>query len=302
MSATSACRWTSRALLAAGAVAAALVLGAPSVSEAQPLPRPFEFVSNLDLKCYRVEGPSIQPAKLQLTHLNPVLIKMGLPVETVALGGLKQLCVPVAKDNLLPPPAVQAFIEYVDLACYAITAFTPPTKAALTLHHLNRVLVGLGLPREQVVITQPQQLCVPVAKNDKIPPPEVRRLVQYIDLKCYEMIPDSDIAPVGLRLAHLNPVLRELGMPDEEVRMHSPKQLCVPVYKNQAVPPTDVANVIRWIDLKKYVIDAPPVTPVTLALRHLNPVFANQPAIKVTLVAAEQLGVPVMKNGLQPPQ
>jgi hypothetical protein len=40
---------------------------------------------------------------LQLKHLNPVLVAMSLPVENVFVGNSLRLCVPVAKNGMLPP-------------------------------------------------------------------------------------------------------------------------------------------------------------------------------------------------------
>lgn len=302
MSVQVACRRNRCVALVASVIVAVVGLVAPATSTAQALPTPYEFVSQLDLKCYKMSSSSTGLGlKLQLTHLNPVLIELGMPVETVVVGGAEQLCVPVAKEGVIPPPAVLRFIEYVDLACYTITAFSPATKMPLSLKHLNPVLQRAGAPDEQVTITRPQQLCVPVAKNNKIPPPEVRRLVQYIDLKCYELFTTTDTPPIGLRLTHLNPVLRDMGLPDEEVRMRAPKQLCVPVIKGTVAPPTEVRNIIQWLDLKKYELDAPAMAPVTLVLTHLNPLLAKHPQEKVVLTAAQHIGVPVAKNGKIPP-
>jgi hypothetical protein len=38
-----------------------------------------------------------------LTHQNPVLLGMGLPVEAVQVTSSSKLCVPVAKNGFFPP-------------------------------------------------------------------------------------------------------------------------------------------------------------------------------------------------------
>lgn len=58
---------------------------------------------------------------------------------------------------------------------------------------------------------------------------------------------------------------------------------------------------VRWVDLEKFDVVAPAIAPVTLSLRHLNPVLGSLPLERATLTGAVQLGVPVAKNGQVPP-
>ncbi|MCG5220038.1 hypothetical protein [Streptosporangium sp. KLBMP 9127] len=282
-----------RRLLSAvlGMVAVAFLVAPPATALALPTPK--AFVSNLDLECFKTNTYQPPATTLTLRHLNPVLAN--LPVEQVNLGPREQLCVPVAKNNVQPPTPALDFIKYVDLSCYRITGTSANTS--LVLNHLNPVLQDL--PRKQVAVNVPQHLCVPVAKNNVIPPTEVLSLVSHIDLKCYGITPNTSMNR-QLSLRQLNPVL--VGkIPTQSAQVTFSRQLCVPVQKAGDVIPADVLNIVRWIDLEKYDIVAPAITPVTLSLRHLNPVLGNLPAETVTLTGANQLAVPVAKNGQTPP-
>ncbi|MFD2353965.1 hypothetical protein ACFSTC_38885 [Nonomuraea ferruginea] len=127
---------------------------------------------------------------------------VGLPIEQVSLGARDQLCVPVAKNDVIPPDGVLDFVRYVDLSCYRVTGSS--MDKSLVLSHLNRVLSDL--PRKQVLLNRPEQLCVPVAKNGVLPPAEVLRVVRHIDLLCYGATPNVPMnRPLALR--QLNPVL-----------------------------------------------------------------------------------------------
>jgi hypothetical protein len=148
-------------------------------------------------------------------------------------------------------------------------------------------------------MTTPQQLCVPVIKNNAFPPAEVLGLVKYIDLKCYVETPQTSLN-FTLTLSQLNPVLA--GIPPVNAVMTFNRHLCVPVVKNNAVIPADVFNIIRYIDLERYDIMAPAlVPPINLNLRHINPVLSGLPIEPATITAPNQLMVPVAKNGVFPP-
>ncbi|MET8160880.1 hypothetical protein ABZT47_31360 [Sphaerisporangium sp. NPDC005289] len=271
---------------------AAASLIAPSAT-ALALPTPKAFTSYLDLECFKTSTYQPPTTTLTLKHLNPVL--QDLPTEQVTLGAREKLCVPVAKNQVIPPSGVLDFIRYVDLSCYRITGAT--VNRSLVLSHLNPVLQDL--PREQVVITAPQHLCVPVAKNGLVPPPEVLSLVSHIDLKCYGLTPNT-LMNRKLALTQLNPVLTS-QIPTTSVQVTYGRQLCVPVLKAGDSVPTAVANIVRWIDLENFDVIAPAINPVTLSLKHLNPVLAGLPAETAVLYGAAQLGVPVAKNGQFPP-
>ncbi len=285
----------------AASAIAVLTLASASVSAAQGAPPPSRFVPQLDLKCYKVESsvPSLD-LKLRLSHLNPVFQSAGLPSDIVVVRRLEQLCVPVAKDNLIPDPEVLRFIQFVDLACYGIETSGTPPNLQVRLSHLNPLLQKLGAPDELVFITTPKQLCLPVAKNNAELPPDVLRLVQLLDLQCYDFATHVQPLNIHLRLSHLNRVLVGLGMQDERVRVTIPQQLCVPVAKNDLFPPHDLFNLVKYTDLKKYAIEAAPLpAPVTLVLRHLNPLLQNR-VEKVALIAPTHLMLPVAKDGKLP--
>jgi hypothetical protein len=277
-------------------VLGALAAAAPTDAHAQ-VPTPHQFVSGLDLECYKTPGPALN-INVALSHLNPVLVNLGLPPHQVVIRDLAQTCVPVRKNNVWPAPAARPFIQEVDFACYNID--TPPlaNPVPLDLTHLNPVLANL--PEHHVVLERAVQLCVPVAKNDRMPPPQVRAMIQYIDLECYEVDPEPH-PPFGVVLGQLNPLLQ--GIPPHPMGLQSePRQLCVPVRKNaQAIPP-GIRDMIRWIDLEKFkAAQNVTIAPTNVILRHLNPLFVNLPWVPVVLEEASSLMVPVAKNGAIPP-
>jgi hypothetical protein len=261
------------------------------------LPAPNPFVSGLDLECFNTPGPALNLG-ITLTHLNPVLLGLGLPAHNVVIRELRQTCVPVQKNGVPPSPAALPFIRHVDFACYRVDAAPLPAPVPLTLTHLNPVLGGL--PPHNVRLLQPAQLCVPVGKNGVVPPPAILQLVRFIDLECYRVEPGPHPS-FGVALQQLNPQLG--GIPAHGMSLvPTPRQLCVPVRKNQQPIPPAILNLVRWIDLEKFtaspVINLPPVKVV---LHHLNPLFATLPAIPVVLEQAAALMVPVAKNGQFPP-
>jgi len=278
------------ALLAfAGGTAAAV----PADSqEALALPTPKAFVSHLDLECFQTD-PYQPPLTMVTTrHLNPVLA--GLPSETHSLGARNQLCVPVAKNHVLPPAGVAEFVRWVDLSCYRISGLA--VNFPLHLAHLNPQLATL--PRRQVRIGAPTQLCVPVIKNNAVPPPEVLDLVRWIDLKCYVETPQASLH-IGLTLTQLNPVLQHI--PPTDVGVTYNRQFCVPVSKNNLPIPASVLNIVRWIDIEKFDIFTPTPVSITLSLRHINPAFSHLPSESAVLTSRQQLGLPMSKNGQVPP-
>ncbi|WP_053174973.1 hypothetical protein [Nonomuraea sp. SBT364] len=284
---------TVRRLLSATLGLLAMIFLVAPPAGALALPTPGQFVSNLDLECFKTSPYQPPAVGLTLRHINPVL--SDLPTVQVSLGQRDQLCVPVAKNNVIPPRGTLDFVRFVDLSCYRVTGFS--ADKPLVLSHLNPVL--RDLPRKEIRLTRPEQLCVPVAKNGVLPPAEVLRVVRHIDLLCFGATPN---VPMGrpLTLQQLNPVL--VGkIPTADVRVDYSRQLCVPVYKGGDSIPPEVLDIVRWIDLEKYDITAREMAPVDLTLRHLNPVLARLPEERATLTAAVQLGVPVAKDGRIPP-
>lgn len=282
-----------RRLLSAGlAIFAAAFLVAPPAA-ALALPTPKEFVSNLDLECFKTTAYQPPATTLVLRHLNPVL--GNLPTVQVTLGQREQLCVPVAKNNVIPPPNVLDYVRFVDLSCYRVTG--PSINQNLGLRHLNPVLQNV--PGISVTLNAPQHLCVPVAKNGVVPAPDILRVISHIDLLCYAHQPNPSMN-LPLTLTQLNPVLVN-QIPTQTVQVTAARQLCVPVQKARDDIPPDVLDVVRWVDLEKFDISSPAISPVPLTLKHLNPVLGNLPPEELRLTGAAQLAVPVSKNGIVPP-
>jgi hypothetical protein len=277
-------------LLAAGFLTAMPASGEPAT---QALPTPRQFVSHLDLECFRTD-PYQPPAVNILTrHINPVLAD--LPPEVVTLGPREQLCVPVAKNGILPPPDVLDFIRAVDLSCYRIQGQSVDRQ--LKLRHLNPQL--WDVPEKEIWITYPEQLCVPVVKNGIYPPDHILYLIRHIDVKCYVEKPQVPLDK-NLNLSHLNPVFANFPRHDAYVSYN--RQLCVPVWKNDEPIPPEVFEIIRWIDLEKYDIQTPPLPqPYNLWINHINPSLQWLPKEPVTMYYGNQLMLPVAKNGNLPP-
>jgi hypothetical protein len=282
------------------------LLGLPSAgfgqSPAPPaaLPAPKAFVSNLDVRCYRIPNQPPLKVNLRLDHLNPYFVKLGLPFEVVDLWEPQDLCVPVYKETQVPPPDVLPFIKFLDWKCYGITG--PSLDISVHLDQLNPVIVNLLGPSDDVIVREPQQLCVPVYKNNSVPTVDVQKLVNFLDVKCYRI--ESDQKPSGkqIRLTHLNPVITD---PPEVVTFLGPPnpiQLCVPVTKNRQQPPEDVLPIIQYSDVLCYKIDGRPLN-LNLNLTHLNPVLRAMglPVEKVFVADSDKLCVPVAKNGFFPP-
>lgn len=287
---------TAAALAAAAGLALPLAFASTPPATTQAV-GPRSFVSGLDLECFDTQGPALDQTVV-LTHLNPVLRQLGLPAHQAVIGALAQTCVPVAKNGVTPAADVLAFIQHVDLACYKITTPSLSPVTTLVLKHLNPVLVNL--PSHNDTLLQAEQLCIPVGKNGVKPPDTVLKLVQFIDLECYRT--EATAHPTfGVTLKQLNPQLANI--PAHQMTLTStPRQLCVPVQKNQQVIPTDSLNIIQWIDLEKF--PASPlvnIAPVNVVLDHLNPLFTTLPRVPVTLRQASALMVPVSKNGAVPP-
>ncbi|MGC5012418.1 hypothetical protein ACLQ2R_16765 [Streptosporangium sp. DT93] len=282
-----------RVMSAVVAVFAVAFLCVPPAGAAA-YPTPKSLTAFLDLECFRTSPYQPPATTVTVRHINPLLTN--LPTETLTLGQREQLCVPVAKNNQVPPSPALDFIRYVDLSCYKVSGMT--VNAGLVLSHLNPLFQTL--PRTQVTLNTPQQLCVPVIKNNVLPPAEILSLVRHIDLKCYGITPNNPLnQQVSLR--QLNPVL--VGkIPTHGAQVLNARQLCVPVMKAGDNIPAEVFNIVRWIDLEKFDIATPTTLPtITLTLRHINPVLGGLPIEQAVLSGASQLALPVAKNGNFPP-
>lgn len=277
------------------ASAGVLLAGA---AQAQDLPTPNALISQLDLECRRAQGARPVQA-LQIQQLNEV-IAGDLPNQNVMLGPLEDVCVPVAKNGQIPGPRARAIAEHVDLACYRATA--APVDVDVTLSHLNPQLAGL--PDQDVKLVNLRQLCVPVSKQGDDIPAAVKAIVRHLDLACYQLATPTAPANQALTLTHLNPVIRQLGLPNRVVQVQTANQLCVPVRKNGAGIPDVALQFIRWADFLKYRVQPNgQVPPLQLVLTHLNPLFGQVAPFQTTLVAQPGMSllVPVAKDGEEPP-
>lgn len=274
---------------------------------------PDSVIPFLDLKCYGITDPNGNPLpplgfQLHLDHLNPLFQQLQVPSEDVVVLDPFQLCVPVAKNGVTPPPDALQYIQWIDLKCYHFQTDPTPLNLPLLLTHLNPVLQQL--PQEAVVVEDPQKVCVPVAKSlsdgtPVFPPPNILQSIQYIDQKGYG-IANSDGNPLPplsfpIHLDHLNPVLIRFQVPPEDVVMDVPQQLTVPVSKNGQLPSAVDLPVISRIDEKCYALVDPtglPLPPLNLPqlLWHLNPVLQTLPAEQVLIQEPQQLCVPVQKS------
>lgn len=266
---------------------------------AQTLPTPYDFVSNLDLECYRSTPEAPPASSVDLRHLNPAL---GGLMQTANLFEMRRVCLPVQKNGRTPPPNVRPFVSEVDLACYRAEA--PPVDIPIRLSHLNPVLANL--PDETVRITELKQVCLPVektaaqgnpAQNPPLPP-NVRRLVEHVDIACYKLEQNTADANFPLTLDHLNPVVQSYNLPPRNTRMRRAFQLCLPIGKdNQPIPPA-VRQIVRWVDFLRYRLDPVPAVSMDLWLEHRNPLYAGAPPFYESLFTPPRLHlmVPVSKE------
>src|SRR4051794_38864202 len=271
-------------------------LGAvPLPGEAQLPVSPRRFVDFLDVRCYQIANQPPLNVTLVLKHLNPVL--QGLATETVALQSPQQLCVPVQKETQIAPDDTLPFIRFVDWKCYGIDG--PSIDFPLALTQLNPVIAAAFGPNLNVTLRKPQQLCVPVVKNNVNPPANVLALVQWLDVKCYGIDPVQNIVQ-PITLTHLNPLFSTL--PKEISQVGVPTQVCVPVTKNGAQPPAAILPYVRFADVLCYRASGNPLGQ-NLALKHINPVLTAMglPPENVFVGNSLKLCVPVAKNGVFPP-
>ena len=192
------------------------------------------FIRFVDLKCYKIQGPPLN-VPLQLNHLNPVIAGLLGPVDQVVVLEPQQLCVPVIKNGQVPPPDVQKLVEQLDLKCYRVQAQQPIVNTPVQLTHLNPLFANIPPQNTTILAPRATQLCVPVAKNNQIPPTEVFNHIRFSDVLCYRL--QGPPLNQVLNLQHLNPVLRQMGLPAENVPVTITEKLCVPVAKNGQFPP-----------------------------------------------------------------
>jgi hypothetical protein len=272
----------------------------PASLQAQALPTPRSFVSNLDVRCYKIPNQQPLGITLRLDHLNPYFIQKQLPFETVGVREPQDLCVPVQKESQVPPPDALPFLKYVDWKCYGITG--PSLDLPVHLDQLNPVIVNLFGPSDDVIVREPQQVCVPVAKNNVVPPASVAQLINWLDVKCYRVDSQQAVGTQPIRLTHLNPLWSTVPPETANFAGLPPNQLCVPVSKNKQAPPSSVLPIVQYSDVLCYPIRGLALNQ-QLTLTHLNPVLRSMglPPENVLVTDTDKLCVPVAKNGFFPP-
>jgi hypothetical protein len=197
-----------------------------------PQPAALPFIRHVDLACYRVDAaPLAVPQSLTLKHLNPVLA--GLPAHGVTMVVPAQLCLPVGKNGVAPPPDALRLAQFIDLECYRVDPGGHPVFT-VNLRQLNPQLANIA-PHNMTLVANPRQLCVPVQKNAQVIPPDVLGVIQWIDLEKFAASPLVATTAINVTLNHLNPLFTTL--PRVPVVLRQASALMVPVSKNGAVPP-----------------------------------------------------------------
>ena len=189
-------------------------------------------IRGIDLACYKAEAAPVD-VQVVTTHLNPVFSQ--LPPEVVHLIQLQQVCVPVAKNGVIPPEPMLSVIRHMDFGCYGLEQPTSDANTNVLLSHLNPVLIQQGLPSHVVQMERAHQLCVPIGKNQEPIPAPVQNLVRWVDFLKYRATPAVPLAPWPLTLRHLNPLFVE--QQPFNVTLFGPPRLLVPVAKNGFIPP-----------------------------------------------------------------
>ncbi|HET7540373.1 MAG TPA: hypothetical protein VFK05_10900 [Polyangiaceae bacterium] len=190
-------------------------------------------IRGIDLACYKADAAPVNVPVLA-SHLNPVFAN--LPPEFVHLVQLQQVCVPVAKNGVIPPEPMLSVIRHMDFGCYGLEQPTSDANTNVLLSHLNPVLIQQGLPPHAVHMERARQMCVPIGKNQEpIPAPALSR-VRWVDFLKYRITPVvGPLAPWPLTLSHLNPLFAE--RPPFNVTLFGPPNLLVPIAKNGVIPP-----------------------------------------------------------------
>jgi hypothetical protein len=208
----------------------------------------------------------------------------------MAAFGLAGLAGGTARAQEAPVTPFQV-VSQLDLECRKAEG---PALPNVFIRQLNPVLRD-RLPDQQIVSGSLQEVCVPVAKNGRIPDPAALELARFVDVACYQAT--APMVDVDVKLSQLNPVLASL--PDQMVKVIQLQQLCVPVRKNESPMPPAVKRFVSHFDLGCYRLEQPTADAnTTLQLTHLNPVIRafNYPDRVVDSRRARQLCVPVAKN------
>ncbi|HXU32840.1 MAG TPA: hypothetical protein VN851_19895 [Thermoanaerobaculia bacterium] len=266
------------------------------------MPKPKDFVANLDVRCFETGGQPPLNISLRLDQLNPAF-GADAAVQQVIVREAQELCLPVYKNGIPPPSTVLPFMQYVDWSCYKIDGGRP-LDLSLRLDHLNP---NIGPPLSnpiQVVVKEPEQLCLPVRKDAQVIPPDVLKLIQWLDVECFRVETPQATEPTPLTLHHLNPLYSWMT---EWVNVPAPGnlypiQLCVPVMKDLQGPTDELLEIIRYSDVLCYQVDSMQFDHL-VQLTQLNPVVdaMGVPPQKFIPLASTKMCLPVAKNGFFPP-
>ncbi|MEO0605808.1 MAG: hypothetical protein AAF211_30530, partial [Myxococcota bacterium] len=199
-----------------------------------PTPSQLDFIEYVDLACYDATTPHNpqQGTNVTLEHLNPLYANVAPHGRT--LKELESLCFPVAKKGgVTPPPAVDQFIRYFDLACYRTTKNVLPDT--LTLDHLNPLLVGA--PSRDVRLDDSTQVCVPIEKLGAPPPQAIRDALAWPILAPYDLTYLNFNSFASLGLVQLNPLFAGAPQVRPRFRPTNRPQLMLPMMLNGNPPP-----------------------------------------------------------------
>jgi len=190
-------------------------------------------IRGVDLACYKAEAAPVD-VKVLASQLNPVFAD--LPPEVVHLIQLQQVCVPVAKNGVIPPEPMLSVIRHMDFGCYELEQPTGDANRNVVLSHLNPVLIQQGLPSHLVQMERARQMCVPIGKNQEpVPTPAFNR-VRWVDFLKYRVTPVAGpLPPWPLTLTQLNPLFADQH--PFNVTLFGPSRLLVPIAKNGFIPP-----------------------------------------------------------------
>jgi hypothetical protein len=197
-----------------------------------PHPAALAFLQQTGLACYRIDAaPLAAPTPLRLRHLNPELAT--LPAHTVSLIQPVQLCVPVAKNGVIPAPDVLRLIQFIALECYAIDPGAHPTFG-VSLKQLDPQLADIP-GHQTTLVPAPGQVCVAVRKNNQAIPADALAIVRWIELERFTASPAVIVPPVASVLGHLDPLLTTL--PRTPVVLQQASAVMAPVFKSGEAPP-----------------------------------------------------------------
>lgn len=223
------------------------------------------------------------------------MLHCGMTLQTISAALALMFLTSLAKGQPVPTPI--DYVSNLDVECYHPENPVPPLNRMVNLTHLNPVLANM--PPFDAWVSDLDEVCLPVAKDGRIPPPTSLPFIQYTDLSCYRA--KAPTKPFMLNLTQLNPVMQGMQVPDQWVMAQQLEQLCTPVEKMMG---GEVPATIRWfvefVDLACFRVQGQPMDR-QVQLSHLNPLLQTLPPHGAYIADPELLCVPVAKDGLLPP-